>query len=175
MAIPVSPRRLKQLVEAAYSDFTTGIPNLRAFRRELARLLPRFRQGQVGPFALVLIDVKGFTGINERFGHDKANEVLRLFAHALQGRIKSSDHLARFGGDEFVGIVRVKNYEQLEGVLQRLRRKYILDFEGRRIVLHAYAVGTLARRRRDGDFIEGRVHVLLNSAKRAAKQSGGRQ
>lgn len=173
--VSISPRRLKHLLDAANRDFLTGVYNLRAFRREFAQLVPRFRRGQAGPFGLVLIDIQKFGAINERFGHDRANGVLKEFAGQLSGRLKVGvDFIARFGGDEFVAIVKVKDRQQLHGVLERLRQVYIVEIDGRPLKLDAYAVGALARRRGDVDFLEGRVHLLLRSAKKLANRSTGK-
>ncbi|MBY0494549.1 MAG: GGDEF domain-containing protein [Cyanobacteria bacterium] len=169
MISPTLLRRLRRAAEAADRDFLTGLFNLRRYRRELARLLPRFRRGQTGPFALVLIDIQQFGALNEKFGHAYANMVLQRFANLLFGRLKSDkDFLARFGGDEFAGIVRLKNYEQLDSVLLRLRRVYRIAVADNEHELNVYAVGTLARRKSDADFIEGRLHEMLKTAKRAA-------
>ncbi len=58
----------------------------------------RYRQ----PFCVALMDVDGFKGINDRFGHFHGDAVLRHLARVLKGLLRSSDHIGRFGGDEFL-------------------------------------------------------------------------
>ncbi|TWT48719.1 GGDEF domain-containing protein [Botrimarina hoheduenensis] len=64
--------------------------------------------GPNGPacFALVFIDVDDFKGVNDRFGHQQGDATLREIAQRLQATVRSDDVVARFGGDEFVLLLR---------------------------------------------------------------------
>jgi diguanylate cyclase (GGDEF)-like protein len=80
-------------------DALTGLPNRRAFEERLPIELARAaRSGN--PLALVLLDLDGFKGVNDRLGHPAGDEVLRAVARILD-QSRSADDCFRIGGDEF--------------------------------------------------------------------------
>lgn len=93
--------------DIANRDPLTGIANRRRFdsllQRELAaRSHPAGRRGaDDSPLALLLLDLDDFKGINDRFGHQAGDAVLRDAAERVQSILRSADTLARIGGDEF--------------------------------------------------------------------------
>jgi diguanylate cyclase (GGDEF)-like protein len=95
--------------EIANLDPLTGIANRRAFdtalRRELARRAPEGRRGDdEEPFALLVIDLDDFKAINDDYGHPVGDAVLRETAQRAASVLRSTDLLARVGGDEFAVI-----------------------------------------------------------------------
>lgn len=92
---------LRELQRVSSLDPLTGTLNRRAFmqlwRRERARAL-RLRS----PLSLVIIDLDLFKSINDQYGHQAGDEVLRAIAHALRQATRDTDIVARFGGEEFV-------------------------------------------------------------------------
>ena len=80
-------------------DALTGLPNRRAFEERLPTELARAaRSGR--PLALVLLDLDGFKGVNDRLGHPAGDEVLRQVARILDAA-RTADDCFRIGGDEF--------------------------------------------------------------------------
>jgi diguanylate cyclase (GGDEF)-like protein len=80
-------------------DTLTGLPNRRAFEERLPVELSRFsRSGR--PLSLVLLDLDGFKGVNDRLGHPAGDEVLRDVAAILRNS-RMTDDCFRIGGDEF--------------------------------------------------------------------------
>jgi len=105
--------------ESAATDHLTGVPNARAFEIHLAHELARAgrENTQVG---VLVCDLDGFKQVNDRFGHLKGNEVLQCVAKGLRETCRSSDYLARMGGDEFV--IVVSNFQgDYSAQLERLR------------------------------------------------------
>src|SRR5690606_24729117 len=95
-----SEERIERL---ALEDPLTGLPNRRAFQRVLRRALARaLRQG--ARMALVLIDVDGLKPVNDSFGHDRGDLLLRSIAERLSRVVRGADLVCRIGGDEF-GVV----------------------------------------------------------------------
>jgi diguanylate cyclase (GGDEF)-like protein len=96
--------------EIANRDPLTGFGNRRAFdatmRRELeARTQPPGRRGADGsPLALLILDLDDFKGVNDRHGHQVGDAVLREAASRAAAILRSTDTLARIGGDEFAVI-----------------------------------------------------------------------
>jgi len=92
--------RLAYLEGLTVTDELTRLLNRRGFLAELARALECARVGGPGG-VLMICDLDGFKGVNDRFGHNSGNRVLREFAARLIRRVRRTDAVARLGGDEF--------------------------------------------------------------------------
>ncbi|QTN28546.1 GGDEF domain-containing protein [Rhodoferax sp. AJA081-3] len=91
----------EELEHMARHDVLTGLPNRRAFQERLEHALSRAqRSGE--HFALFFIDVDNFKSINDRFGHQGGDAVLKIVALRLVATTRKADAIARLGGDEFV-------------------------------------------------------------------------
>ncbi|MHB1525494.1 MAG: sensor domain-containing protein [Candidatus Dormibacteria bacterium] len=90
-----------QLIQQAFHDPLTGLPNRVLFEDRAGQALARERR-QHGLLAIMFCDLDDFKNVNDRFGHQAGDEVLRSVAAALQGCVREADTVARFGGDEFV-------------------------------------------------------------------------
>jgi diguanylate cyclase (GGDEF)-like protein/PAS domain S-box-containing protein len=98
----ISARRLmeERLRHLADHDGLTGLFNRRRFEEEVERHITQARRYGM-PGALFLIDVDGLKAINDSRGHKSGDAVLVAVAGALRRRLRQSDVIARFGGDEF--------------------------------------------------------------------------
>ncbi len=86
-----------------FTDKLTGISNREAMIRRIEdRIIRQRRSGDSRPFAVLFLDLNGFKQINDRFGHDVGDRVLREVSHRLTRHLRESDMAARYGGDEFV-------------------------------------------------------------------------
>jgi diguanylate cyclase (GGDEF)-like protein len=104
----------------AHHDELTGLPNRLLFGYQLPQALARgHRAGQqVGVF---FIDLDRFKVINDTLGHDAGDHVLRQMGLHLQECVRSTDTLARVGGDEFALIVeQFSDHQELNGIAQKL-------------------------------------------------------
>lgn len=111
-------QRRAELMRQALIDPLTGLANRRLMMQRLAQAQEHARRkGTL--FALALLDLDGFKGVNDRFGHDQGDVVLINTAQRLLGIIRASDTLARLGGDEFVLI--------MEGLGGHLDCRMVLD------------------------------------------------
>lgn len=93
-------RRIAELEAHADVDPLLDILNRRGFERELVRSLAYVRRYGTSA-ALLFIDLDGFKGINDRYGHAAGDALLKAVAAALGGNVRASDVVARLGGDEF--------------------------------------------------------------------------
>lgn len=108
------------LHRAAMTDDLTGLANRRAFNLALEREVQRARRGGPGP-SVFHMDLKGFKEINDSFGHDEGDRVLKMVAGAIRTRLRSIDVAARYGGDEFMGILVDTPYAEATRVAHRIQ------------------------------------------------------
>lgn len=98
------------LSEGALMDSLTGLPNRRLLDNRLNYVhseAKRFNKR----FGLIALDVDHFKTINDSFGHDVGDEVIKTVAHLLKSNIRDVDTVSRIGGDEFVIVVRDQHSE----------------------------------------------------------------
>jgi diguanylate cyclase (GGDEF)-like protein len=115
-------KRLEEkLFHQANYDALTGVPNRAFFYAQLKHALAR-HQRKPGRLALMYLDIDEFKNINDTYGHDVGDAVIRTFSARIHSAVRSSDLLARLGGDEFV--LMVEDYDNLEG-LQFLANKLV--------------------------------------------------
>ncbi len=120
-----------QLKYIAHHDFLTGLYNRRYFFELLKEYTP-LAKAKNEFFALAIIDVDDFKTVNDTYGHDIGDRVLKEIAEGLRKSLKQDDIAVRFGGEEFC--VVLKNSSQ-KSVLEYLI-KLIKNIEHQKIVLH---------------------------------------
>ncbi|MCG8417275.1 MAG: diguanylate cyclase [Proteobacteria bacterium] len=104
----------------SFFDELTGVYNRRAMSTILSRELNR-AQRSAGKLSVMVIDLNGFKAINDEFGHAAGDEVLRIVAACLNEAVRSSDTVARFGGDEFVIILPQAGKDAAARLADRIR------------------------------------------------------
>lgn len=110
-----------EVSKRASTDALTGLVNRRAFDEQLKRLLNESdRFGQ--PLALILADIDHFKVINDSWGHEAGDEVLRWVAKRLGEGPRSVDVIARYGGEEFAILLPQTSVTGAADVADRLRR-----------------------------------------------------
>jgi diguanylate cyclase (GGDEF)-like protein len=88
----------------AGTDSVAGCLNHRAMRRRLHEEIGRVQRSG-GPLSCVIVDLDDFKLVNDRYGHQAGDSILRQVAQALMGEFRAFDRVARYGGDEFVVIL----------------------------------------------------------------------
>lgn len=85
------------------TDQLTGVANREAILRRIEeRILGNRRRGDTRPFVVLFADLNGFKKINDRYGHDVGDDVLRQLAQRMKHALRTNDMVARYAGDEFV-------------------------------------------------------------------------
>lgn len=110
---------LGQLRQLATHDALTGLKNRREFERLLAEEWQRCARFQRA-FAFVTCDIDHFKKVNDTHGHAAGDIVLRHVASLLGGQLRTVDHLARVGGEEFAIIMVETNRDEAVQTIQRL-------------------------------------------------------
>jgi two-component system cell cycle response regulator len=112
--------RLEQSVEAAVTDPLTGLHNRRYMENHLRTLVDEaLHKGRT--LSLMVADIDHFKQVNDRFGHDAGDVVLREFALRLKRNTRGIDLACRMGGEEFVVIMPDTDIEKAGRVAERLR------------------------------------------------------
>jgi diguanylate cyclase (GGDEF)-like protein/putative nucleotidyltransferase with HDIG domain len=114
-------RRVSFLEEQAASDPLTSLLNRRAFLDRLHLEMERAaRSGE--PLSIAILDIDGFKGINDRYGHHVGDDVLRQVARVLVERRADGDVVCRYGGEEFVWLLPGVDRDALTDRAEWLRR-----------------------------------------------------
>ena len=110
-----------QLQEMARQDFLTGLLNRRAFMdlasREVANAI-RYQR----PLSLVLLDLDHFKEVNDSYGHDTGDRVLRAVADIVTSKSRQGDLICRYGGEEFVLLLQAADLASAQKLTQRMQQ-----------------------------------------------------
>lgn len=110
----------QKLRHLAYHDHLTGLPNRRLFR-DLIELCMRQADRERKMVGILFLDLDNFKQVNDRFGHDKGDDLLKQMAGVLKDCIRESDLICRWGGDEFViAIPGISSLEDATLVAQKI-------------------------------------------------------
>ncbi len=93
---------MNKLKTIANTDGLTGVANRACFDRELKKTIKTATLFPGVYFSVIMIDINGLKRINDNFGHDKGDEMIRTVADMLAEECRESDTLSRMGGDEFI-------------------------------------------------------------------------
>ncbi|GAB3281928.1 PAS domain S-box protein [Parasphingorhabdus pacifica] len=120
--IRMSAERLAQLTRMAMHDPLTGVANR-------ALLIDRFDHGLAelpehdGVLVVLLIDLNDLKPVNDRYGHAFGDQLLETAAHQISSVVRSSDTVARIGGDEFVVLTSVDHLDEAEQLRHRVTQR----------------------------------------------------
>ena len=109
-----------QLTYQAFHDALTELPNRLLFLDRLDQALARAGRDHSRPVVMML-DLDGFKAVNDTRGHEAGDELLRALARILQAAVRTSDTVARFGGDEFAFLAEgIETDDALEALVERI-------------------------------------------------------
>lgn len=168
-------RRIADLERMAVTDELTGLLNRRGFEAELAHALALARRyGEQG--VLVYIDLDGFKLVNDTYGHDAGDEVLRQVARLLGSAVRATDIVGRLGGDEFAALLVRTSWAGALARLRAIRRLLnpaVVDLDGRTAAVRA-SVGVETYGGDDeGAPLMGRADRAMYAAKRERGDTRG--
>ena len=157
-------------IEAAITDALTGLHNRRYMESHLGKLLEQ--AGARGKqLALLVLDIDYFKSINDSWGHDAGDDVLREFAVRIRKSIRGIDLACRYGGEEFVVVMPETDMAVATMVAERLRRRIASEpfpiQQGARSIEVTISIGIAALGRgEDAAAVVKRADQALYRAKR---------
>jgi two-component system cell cycle response regulator len=164
--------KVQQSIELALFDPLTGLNNRRFMENHLATMLDNAKVRRA-PLTLMILDIDHFKQVNDTYGHDCGDEVLKAFADRLRGIIRGGDLLCRLGGEEFVIVMPGVATQTATRIAERARlavqdEQFPIDASGR-VIPVTVSIG-LAERRDDDD--AGSLYHRADQALYRAKSAG---
>ncbi|OGW40746.1 MAG: diguanylate cyclase [Nitrospirae bacterium GWD2_57_9] len=162
--------RLAELERIAYIDSLTGLPNRRYAEITLhARMDELQRYGWL--FGVIFIDIDNFKSVNDRYGHQCGDEVLKTVAKTLQNSVRSFDVISRWGGEEYLAVIANVEGDELVATANRCRAlvegSFIPAVPSLRVTISLGA--TLASRADSVDAIVTRADRFMYESKKAGR------
>ena len=158
----------KKLEEMAYIDSLTEIYNRRYLYEVAKRLIPIVKREKQA-LSVAMLDLDKFKEVNDTYGHDIGDEVLKAFADDIKNSIRESDIFIRFGGEEFVLVLPNTDLEHAQVLIEKLR-KIIEDCDKVEGVRFTVSIGVAAF-----DVLKDDLDSIIKKADEAlyeAKNSG---
>jgi diguanylate cyclase (GGDEF)-like protein len=119
-AVAISNASLHQMISRqAYSDTLTGLPNRRALDERLEEEVLSARRNNYS-FAVIMMDLDGFKAVNDTYGHATGDDVLRLVFNQMGRGVRTTDFLARYGGDELTLILSQTELSSAQIVCEKI-------------------------------------------------------
>jgi diguanylate cyclase (GGDEF)-like protein len=163
----------RQLEELALTDVLTGLPN----RRAIEEWAPRQLSGAARhgfSFWAVMADLDKFKSVNDTYGHEAGDIILKRFAQVLRANCRAADMCARIGGEEFLMVLSHTNQEGVMILVERIRQQMESQrfmFDSKEIVVTASFGAAEYTRLQDQNFarLVGAADMAMYSAKRQGR------
>ncbi|WP_071871405.1 response regulator [Atopomonas hussainii] len=122
-AISARAQRARTLSAVMTHDGLTGLLNHKNIKVAVDKEFSRGLRGS-SPVVIALIDIDHFKSVNDTHGHPTGDRVLRGLAHLMRQRLRSTDYIGRYGGEEFLVVLPDTTLEAAEKVLNQLREAF---------------------------------------------------
>jgi diguanylate cyclase (GGDEF)-like protein/PAS domain S-box-containing protein len=164
-------RKTAILEEMAFHDSLTRLPNREYIKSELAARLQEFQRYGIS-FGVLFLDIDHFKKLNDSLGHEAGDRVLKMVAATLRESARPFDIFGRWGGEEFLGIIRHVDAENLAGISERylrlIEKSYVMMDE-KQITVTISIGGTVARHGDTAEAIIKRADQLMYQSKRKGR------
>jgi len=158
--------RYREMLRSTQHDGLTGLLNHSAAKGRLNELLQTLKPGE-DKLCVAMLDIDHFKSINDIHGHPVGDQVIRNLAWLLKVRLRASDLIGRYGGEEFLVVMPGAGLDDAHTVLDRIRRDFaaLLHVSPGRTLQASFSGGVAAYpdHIRDSDLIEAADNALLKS------------
>jgi len=113
-------KELKETKVASRKDHLTGALNRKSFEQEILQVENKFQKNKEN-YAIVFFDIDHFKKVNDTYGHEAGDIILKTFASLLNKLTKDTDTIARYGGEEFIALLHYNNSIELHKYIQRIK------------------------------------------------------
>jgi len=113
-------KELKRSRENNRKDHLTKTLNRRSLEKELLKTENKYQRNK-SDFAVVFFDIDHFKNVNDIYGHEAGDIILKTFASLLMKLTRDTDTIGRYGGEEFIAILEYKNNEELYKYIERIK------------------------------------------------------
>jgi diguanylate cyclase (GGDEF)-like protein len=151
----------------AYMDFLTGLPNRRKLDETLSASIDVSKEDE-NPLTVILFDIDNFKQVNDTYGHDVGDAVLKSVATNVKNTLSEDVSFGRWGGEEFIIIAPNKTFEQgreIAKIVQQKMEENVIDEVG--VVTASFGVATLQDNDESKDILKNADQALYK-----AKESG---
>lgn len=168
----------RELRHLSQHDPLTGLANRRLFLTALERYFAHYLRNNDVTFTLVFIDLDKFKRINDAYGHQVGDQVLRAIAGRLKSAVRESDYCARLGGDEFAVLgTDARTSEDASALTRRLQASFAepITVAGKQINLSA-SIGSAQpdyRKHRNYNQLVNSADQAMYNLKHAMEKSSG--
>jgi diguanylate cyclase (GGDEF)-like protein len=148
-----------RLWQLANHDALTGLPNRMLLMDRMEQLLARMRR-QKSHLAVMFLDLNEFKQVNDSYGHEVGDQLLKFVAERLRAAVRADDTVARMSGDEFIVLIEgVQDREALEAVKQKIQQKLSDGFMFDGQLIHVRTSTGIAIFPEDGDSPEALINL----------------
>ena len=113
----LSEEHVRQL---AYFDSLTGLPNRALLKDRLIHIMQHAKRREI-LIAILFVDLDGFKSINDNYGHEAGDQVLKNVAERLNDSVRSGDTVSRLAGDEFIVVIEgVSSVDEMRQIIERV-------------------------------------------------------
>ena len=156
----------KELEYITEHDLLTNIKNRRTYEKELEKQIHLSKRYEKNHFGLIMFDIDHFKEINDNYGHQIGDKILKTLCTNISTHLRENDTFARWGGEEFVILCPYTNIEQLEHIAKNLQ-KVIKNIDFSPVPNLTISLGLTVYKKDDSEVsIQKRVDSVLYKAKR---------
>ena len=164
--------KLRAMRQAVMSDPLTGLGNRKYLEGRLSAVVAEYHSN-ASPAGLLFIDADHFKRVNDTYGHNTGDQVLRMIARTLRHALRSTDTLGRWGGEEFIGILPgLQEKAALQQIAEKVRTlvEYSrLDVDGQGLTVTVSIGATLLRPDDTPELLIGRADQLMYRSKQTGR------
>lgn len=176
---------IEKLTELVYKDELTKVLNRRGFLEKFNGLFENALYGkknpgnkrkfEVGSFSVLFLDGDNFKSVNDSYGHDEGDKVLKAIADVLKDSVRAADCVGRFGGEEFVVALLGANEEEAYAKAEEIRKKFpdVIKIEQNPEHLITASIGVASLDKSDADNLDELI-AYADQAMYEAKANRGK-